>query len=215
MVDKHATVHEARSLLGRLDYQRGNVEGALHVFYGIDLQAASERLQSSIADKNGQKNRQEGGSQHATSLWRRISYVQVDTRLQETVSQAVELLPELWKQAGYCPEAISAYRRALLSQWSLDNDCCARIQKAFAVFLLHSGVEASPPRLASQVEGSYVPKDNLEEAVLLLLILVRKLSLGKTKWGPSVMKHLTFALSMCSQTGVLVKETTALIVGIL
>ncbi|CAN1165784.1 Protein NPG1 [Linum perenne] len=147
--------------------------------------------------------------------WRRISYVQVDTRLQETVSQAVELLPELWKQAGYCPEAISAYRRALLSQWSLDNDCCARIQKAFAVFLLHSGVEASPPRLASQVEGSYVPKDNLEEAVLLLLILVRKLSLGKTKWGPSVMKHLTFALSMCSQTGVLVKETTALIVGIL
>ncbi|CAN1229426.1 Protein NPG1 [Linum perenne] len=144
-----------------------------------------------------------------------ISDVQVDTRLQETVSQAVELLPELWKQAGYYPEAISAYRRALLSQWSLDGDCCARIQKAFAVFLLHSGVEASPPSLASQVEGSYVPKHNLEEAVLLLLILVRKLSLGKTKWDPSVMEHLTFALSMCSQTGVLGKELEETMPGVL
>ncbi|CAN1229414.1 Protein NPG1, partial [Linum perenne] len=249
---------EARSLLGRLEYQRGNVEGALRVFDGIDLQAASERLQSSIADKNGQKNQPGGGSQHAASLvleaiylkakslqklgrshlfmclvsdaakecksvldavekifQQGISDVQVDTRLQETVSQAVELLPELWKQAGYYPEAISAYRRALLSQWSLDGDCCARIQKAFAVFLLHSGVEASPPSLASQVEGSYVPKHNLEEAVLLLLILVRKLSLGKTKWDPSVMEHLTFALSMCSQTGVLGKELEETMPGVL
>ncbi|CAN1229428.1 Protein NPG1, partial [Linum perenne] len=236
---------EARSLLGRLEYQRGNVEGALRVFDGIDLQAASERLQSSIADKNGQKNQPGGGSQHAASLvleaiylkakslqklgrshlfmclvsdaakecksvldavekifQQGISDVQVDTRLQETVSQAVELLPELWKQAGYYPEAISAYRRALLSQWSLDGDCCARIQKAFAVFLLHSG-------------GSYVPKHNLEEAVLLLLILVRKLSLGKTKWDPSVMEHLTFALSMCSQTGVLGKELEETMPGVL
>ncbi|CAN1759150.1 Protein NPG1, partial [Linum perenne] len=235
-------------------------------------QAASERLQSSIADKNGQKNHPGGGSQHAASLvleaiylkakslqklgrfslWlhyflfflslrhlfmclvsdaakecksvldavekifqQGIADVQVETRLQETVSQAVELLPELWKQAGYYPEAISAYRRALLSQWSLDDDCCARIQKAFAVFLLHSGVEASPPSLASQVEGSYVPKHNLEEAVLLLLILVRKLSLGKTKWDPSVMEHLTFALSMCSQTGVLGKELEETMPGVL
>ncbi|CAN1759140.1 Protein NPG1 [Linum perenne] len=242
---------EARSLLGRLEYQRGNVEGALRVFDGIDLQAASERLQSSIADKNGQKNHPGGGSQHAASLVLEAIYlkakslqklgrsydaakecksvldavekifqqgiadVQVETRLQETVSQAVELLPELWKQAGYYPEAISAYRRALLSQWSLDDDCCARIQKAFAVFLLHSGVEASPPSLASQVEGSYVPKHNLEEAVLLLLILVRKLSLGKTKWDPSVMEHLTFALSMCSQTGVLGKELEETMPGVL
>ncbi|CAN1229406.1 Protein NPG1 [Linum perenne] len=245
------SLEEARSLLGRLEYQRGNVEGALRVFDGIDLQAASERLQSSIADKNGQKNQPGGGSQHAASLvleaiylkakslqklgrsydaakecksvldavekifQQGISDVQVDTRLQETVSQAVELLPELWKQAGYYPEAISAYRRALLSQWSLDGDCCARIQKAFAVFLLHSGVEASPPSLASQVEGSYVPKHNLEEAVLLLLILVRKLSLGKTKWDPSVMEHLTFALSMCSQTGVLGKELEETMPGVL
>ncbi|CAN1199837.1 Protein NPG1, partial [Linum perenne] len=144
-----------------------------------------------------------------------ISEGQIDSRLQDTVSQAVELLPELWKQAGYYPEAITAYRRALLSSWNLENDCCARIQKAFAVFLLHSGVEASPPSLPSQVEGSYVPKHNLEEAVLLLLILVRKFSLGKTTMDPSVLEHLTFALSMCSQTCVLGKELEETMPGVL
>ncbi|MCI17984.1 tetratricopeptide repeat protein 7A-like, partial [Trifolium medium] len=119
----------------------------------------------------------------------------VDNKLQEIVSHAVELLPELWKQGGCYDEAISAYRRALLSQWNLDNDCCSRIQKSFVVFLLYSGVEASPPSLAVQIDGSYVPKNNLEEAILLLMILIRKFCAGKIKWDPSIMEHLTFALS--------------------
>ncbi|MED6212278.1 Protein npg1 [Stylosanthes scabra] len=105
-----------------------------------------------------------------------ISNAQVDNKLQEIVSHVVELLAELWKQAGYYPKAISAYKNALFSQWNLDNDCCARIQKVFAMFLLNTGVEANPPSLAVQTKGSYVPKNKLEEAILLLVILVRKLS---------------------------------------
>ncbi|MED6123332.1 Protein npg1 [Stylosanthes scabra] len=100
-----------------------------------------------------------------------IPNAQVDNKLQEIVSHAVELLAELWKQAGCYPNAISAYRNALLSQWNVDNDCCAIIQKAFAMFLLNSGVEANPPSLAVQTEGSYVPKNNMKEAILLLVIL--------------------------------------------
>ncbi|KAI5339801.1 PREDICTED: tetratricopeptide repeat [Prunus dulcis] len=247
---------EARALLGKLEYQRGNLEGALRVFDGIDLQAAIERLQPSLAEKTpSRKGRtrsdsQHTVSQHAASLVLDAIYLkskslqklgrlteaasecknvldavekifhqgmhdaQVDGRLQETVSQAVELLPELWKQAGYYHEAISAYRRALLSQWNLDNDCCARIQKGFAVFLLYSGVEAGPPSLGVQVEGSYVPKNNLEEAILLLMILLRKLSLGKTKCDPSLMEHLTFALSLCNQTSVLAKQLEEIMPGV-
>lgn len=139
---------------------------------------------------------------------------QVDSRLQDTVSQAVELLPELWKQAGCFQEAISAYRRALLSQWNLNNETCARIQKGFAVFLLYSGVEAGPPSLAVQLEGSYVPKNNLEEAILLLMVLVKKCYLGKIKWDPSVMEHLIFALSLCSQTSVLAKQLEEVMPGV-
>ncbi|XP_065851106.1 protein NPG1 [Euphorbia lathyris] len=252
---------EARALLGRLEYQRGNVEGALRVFDGIDLQAATERLQQSLSEKQPSKkgrargdsqntNSQHAVSQHAASLVLEAIYLkakslqklgrlneaasecknvldalekifhqgipdgQVDSRLQDTVSQAVELLPELWKQAGCYTEAMLAYRRALLSQWNLDNDCCARIQKAFAVFLLHSGVEAGPLSLAAQIDGSYVPKHNLEEAVLLLMILIRKMYLGKTKWDPSVMEHLTFALSICSQTSILAKQFEEIMPGI-
>ncbi|KAJ1396883.1 Tetratricopeptide-like helical domain superfamily [Sesbania bispinosa] len=247
---------EARALLGKLEYQRGNVEAALRVFDGIDLQAAIQRLQPSFSDKAQVKKgrtRAESPSsvsQHAASLvleaiylkakslqklgkyteaasdcksildavekifYQGIPDIQVDNKLQEIVSHAVELLPELWKQAGGYDEAISAYRRALLSQWNLDNDCCARIQKSFVVFLLYSGVEASPPSLAVQIEGAYVPKNNLEEAILLLLILIRKFCLGKAEWDPSVMEHLTFALSVCSQTSILAKQFEDLMPGV-
>lgn len=249
---------EARALLGRLEYQRGNVEGALRVFDGIDLQAAIQRMQPSLAEKQPapKKGRTRSESvhavsQHAASLvleaiylkakslqklgrlieaaeecksvldavekifYNGIPDVLVDYKLQETVSHAVELLPELWKQAGCYPEAMSAYRRALLSQWNLDNDCCARIQKGFAVFLLYSGVEAGPPSLAAQIDGSYVPKNSLEEAILLLMILMRKFYLGKTTWDPSVIEHLTFALSLCSQTPVLAKQLEEVMPGVL
>ncbi|KAL8539775.1 hypothetical protein ACS0TY_001398 [Phlomoides rotata] len=237
---------EARAVLGKLEYQRGNVEGALRVFDGIDLQAAIQQMQPSLGDKQtskkGRSRSDLTSSQHATNLILEAIYLKakslqklgklteaadeckrvldavekifsdgipdvlVENKLQETVSHAVELLPELWKQAGHYPEAMSAYRRALLSQWNLDNECCVRIQKAFAVFLLYSGFEVGPPSLAVQVEGSYVPKNNLEEAILLLMIIMRKFYLGKNKWDPSVLEHLTFALSICNQTSVLTKQ---------
>lgn len=247
---------EARALLGKLEYQRGNVEGALRVFEGIDLQAAIQRLQPSLPGKLASRKSRSpteslhAVSQHAASLvleaiylkakslqklgrsseaarecnsvldavesifYQGIPDVQVESKLQETVSQAVELLPELWKEAGRYHEAISACRRALLSQWNLGNDCCARIQKGFAMLLLYGGVEAGPPSLAVQIDGSYVPKNNLEEAILLLMILMKKFILGKTQWDPSVMEHLTFALSLCCQTPVLAKQLEELMPGV-
>ena len=59
-----------------------------------------------------------------------------DNKLQEIVCKAVELLPELWKLAGFPHEAISTYRRALLGHWNLDDVTMAKIQKEFAIFLL-------------------------------------------------------------------------------
>lgn len=67
-------LQEARALLGRLEYHRGNIEAALRVFDGIDLQAAIHRLQSSPADKlSPRKTRhcselRHSASQHAASL---------------------------------------------------------------------------------------------------------------------------------------------------
>lgn len=65
---KSYNLQEARALLGKLEYQRGNVEGALHVFEGIDLQAAIQRLQPSIAEKvPSRKGRSRTESMHAVS----------------------------------------------------------------------------------------------------------------------------------------------------
>ncbi|WVZ90781.1 hypothetical protein U9M48_037048 [Paspalum notatum var. saurae] len=248
---------EARALLGRLEYQRGNLEAALRVFDGIDLQAAIQRFQPSLSEKPLSKrsnklrsDSSKSGSQHAASLVLEAIYlksmslqklgkameaakqcksvldavesifqcgipgVMVEQKLQETVSKSVELLPELWKQAGAYQEALTSYRRALLSQWNLDDECCTRIQKRFAVFLLYGGVEVAPPSLASQTEGSFVPRNNLEEAILLLMILLKKFFLGKTHWDPSVMEHLTFALSLCGQTSILAKHLEEVLPGI-
>lgn len=130
------------------------------------------------------------------------------------ISKAVELLPELLKQAGKYQEAMAAYRRVLLNPWNLDNDCCGRIQKAFAVFLLHSGLEAGPPSLGAQADGAYVPKNNLEEAILLLLVLMRKIHHGDIQWDPSVLDHLLYALSLCSQTPVLSNQLEELKPGV-
>ncbi|XP_019055545.1 PREDICTED: uncharacterized protein LOC104610799 [Nelumbo nucifera] len=247
---------EARALLGRLEYQRGNLEGALRVFDGADLQAAIQRLQPTLTEKAAsRRNRSRTESmqivtQNSANLVLEAMYLKAkslqklgriteateecknvldivervfhncildmasDNKLQETVSRAVELLPELWKQAGGFQEAMSSYRRALLSQWNLDNECCARIQKKFALFLLYSGVEAGPPNLASQIDGSYVPRNNLEEAILLLMILLRKFHLGKIKWDPSIMEYLTFALSLCGKTSILARQMEEILPGV-
>ncbi|KAK9068236.1 hypothetical protein SSX86_012347 [Deinandra increscens subsp. villosa] len=242
---------EAQALIGRLEYQRGNVEAALKVFEGIDIPAAIERLQSISNDKKSGSHSESGPQQGAnlvleaiylkTKSLQKLNRVNdaaeeckkvldavekifphgipdafVETKLQETISRAVQLLPQLWAEAGCYQEAVSSYRRALLTQWNLDNECCARIQTNFAVFLLYSGVQVDPPATSTQIDRTYVPKNNLEEAILLLMILMRKFSLGKAKWDPTVVEHLTFALSICSlQSTVLAKQLEEVIPGVI
>jgi tetratricopeptide repeat protein 7 len=136
-------------------------------------------------------------------------------KLNEIICKAVELLPELWKLGGFSLEAISSYRRSLLNNWNLDGETTARLQKNFAVFLLYSGCEARPPNLHSQLDGSFVPRNNMEEAILLLMILWRKFNLKRIERDPSVMHHLTFALSMSGQLNPLAKQFEELLPGVL
>lgn len=121
-----------------------------------------------------------------------------DCKLQEMFHKALELLPMLWMQAGYLDEAVNAYRRALVKPWNLEPQRLARVQKEFAVMLLYGGVEASLPP-STTVRGMMVPNDNVEEAILLLFALIRKVLLGKIDWDPEVMDHLTFALTITGQ----------------
>jgi ATP-dependent RNA helicase DHX36 len=118
------------------------------------------------------------------------------SNLNATICSAVKLLPELWKLGDFPPEALSSYRRALLRNWNLDARTIGTIQQEFAIFLLYSGCEACTPTLRPQSYGSFVPENNIEEAILLLMILLMKFNLGRLERDPTVMHHLTYALSM-------------------
>lgn len=67
-------IQEARALLGRLEYQKGNIEAALHVFGGIDVAAVIPRIKLSIVRRsepprrNSQSDANPPMSMHAISL---------------------------------------------------------------------------------------------------------------------------------------------------
>ncbi|KAL6192007.1 hypothetical protein ACLB2K_038394 [Fragaria x ananassa] len=249
---------EARALLGRLEYQKGNTQAALQVFEGIDIGAVIPKIKVSISrrcESNRRRSQSDAVppmSMHAVSLLLEAVLLKgkslqslgrfgeaaqsckiildtvetalpeglplnfaSDCKLQETVGKAVELLPELWILAGDPQEAILSYRQALLYQWSLDIESTSKIEKEFAVFLLYSGCDASPPNLRSQMESSFVPRNNIEEAVLLLLILLRKFVVGRIGWDPSIVEHLSFALSVSGKLSALAHHIEELIPGIM
>ncbi|GFP82930.1 tetratricopeptide repeat protein 7b [Phtheirospermum japonicum] len=236
---------EARALLGRYEYQKGNVEAALHVFEGIDIAAVTPKMKTTLS-KIGETRKRHSHSYvtppmsvHAVSLLFEAIFLKAkslqalgrykeaaqscsvildivesslpagmpessiaDPKLQETLNKAVESLPELWKLADSSRQAILSYRRSLLHPWNLDALTTAKIQKEFAVFLLYSGTEIVPP-------------DNIEEAILLLIILLRKVSLKRIEWDPSILDHLTYALSISGGLGALAHQVEELLPGVL
>ncbi|KAJ8749081.1 hypothetical protein K2173_013688 [Erythroxylum novogranatense] len=249
---------EARALLGRIEYQKGNIEAALHVFEGIDINGVTPKMKLTLANRGEQHRRHSQNfyappmSIHAVSLLVEALFLKAkslqhlgrhkeaaqsckvildivesslpeglpenfaaDCKLQEILNKAVELLPELWKLTDSPHEAIMAYRRALLYQWNLDADTTARIQKEFAIFLLYGGGEASPPNLLSQMSSSFVPRNNIEEAVLLLMILLRKVCLKRIEWDSSILDHLSFALAVVGDLKSLANRIEELLPGII
>lgn len=62
---------EARALLGRLEYQRGNYDAALQVFQGIDIARLNPKMVKAIAERSSpRKSRSRGESSlvHAMSM---------------------------------------------------------------------------------------------------------------------------------------------------
>lgn len=52
---------EARALLGRYEYQKGNIEAALHVFEGIDIAALTPKIKNTLA-RVGERRRRRSQS---------------------------------------------------------------------------------------------------------------------------------------------------------
>lgn len=57
-------LQEARALLGRLEYQRGNFEAALQVFQGIDIRGLIPRMIRAIAERTKQRKPRSKADHH-------------------------------------------------------------------------------------------------------------------------------------------------------
>ncbi|KAB2022890.1 hypothetical protein E1A91_D07G250300v1 [Gossypium mustelinum] len=216
---------EARALLGRIEYQKGNIEAALHVFVErskrrshddappqMSIHTVSLLLEAIFLKAKSLQHLQR--FREAAQTCKVILDIvessipqglpenfSADCKLQETLNEAVEMLPELWKCSDSPHEAILSYRQALLHQWNLDAETIARIQKQFAIFLLYYGGEALPPNLCSQMDSSFIPRNNIEEAILLI------------EWDPSILDHLSFALSLSGDLRALANQIEELLPG--
>ena len=136
-----------------------------------------------------------------------------ECKLQEMFHRAIELLPNLWIKAGNLDEAVTAYRHALVKPWNLEPGKLAGVQKDLATTLLYCGVEVNlPPQL--QLRYPTTPKSNIEEAILLLLILMRKMVLQEIEWDAKIMDHLTFALSVTGMFESLADHVEQILPGI-
>ncbi|XP_062105108.1 protein NPGR2-like [Humulus lupulus] len=157
------SVWEARALLGRLKYQKGNIEVALHAFEGIDIAAVTPRMKGSISRRCEQNRRRSQSdsvppmSMHAVSLLleavllkakslqglgryeeaAQSSKVILDTvesalpdglpenftsdcKLQDTLSRAVESLPEFWSSAIRIIGGFFTVNQCIFNLWHND-----------------------------------------------------------------------------------------------
>lgn len=234
---------EARALLGRLEYQRGNFDAALQVFQGIDNKILMPRMSKAISDSIRKPKLRSGSlsgvasimSLHSVSLILEAILLKaksmaelgrikeaakeckiildtvelalpngisgglcVESKILDMFYKALELLPKLWIQEGSLDEAITSYRRALVKPWSLDPRKIAETQKDLAAILLYGGVESKSPSQYITQEPAFL-KNNAEESILLLFILMQKVLYGEIEWDPEIMDHLTFALTITGQ----------------
>lgn len=100
---------------------------------------------------------------------------------------------------GCLEEAVSAYRRAMVKPWDLTSKTHAGLQKDLAVTLLYSSTNTGT--------------NDLDEAILLLLALMQKMTSKEIKFDPNIINHLEFALSLTGQFKLLASQIESLLPG--
>ncbi|KAJ6391242.1 hypothetical protein OIU77_025268 [Salix suchowensis] len=217
---------EARALLGRLEYQRGNLDAALQSrskgeivppsvmsMHSVSLFVEAILLKANSLEELGHHREAAKECRIILNIVESAlpngmpKGIGEDCKLEEMFHKALELLPALWSKAGLLDEAIASYRRALVRPCNLDPHNLAGVQKELASMLLYSAVEARHPPPAS-------PQSNIEEAILLLLVLMSKVACGEIKWDEEIMDHLTYALSIVGQFELLAEHVEQAFPGV-
>ncbi|XP_057469297.1 protein NPGR1 [Actinidia eriantha] len=96
---------EARALLGRLEYQRGNFDAALQVYQGIDIRTLSPRMSKAIIERTRQRKPRSKGENAVTGV---MSLHSVSLLLEAILLKAKSL-----EQLGLFKEAARACKAIL------------------------------------------------------------------------------------------------------
>lgn len=96
-------MQEARALLGRIEYQKGNIEAALHVFEGIDIAAATPKMKIALALANRKGERHKRRSQNLSSPPMSV--------------HAISLLLEAIFLKAKCLQGLGRFKGTALSVW--------------------------------------------------------------------------------------------------
>ncbi|KAJ6337758.1 hypothetical protein OIU76_007441 [Salix suchowensis] len=212
---------EARALLWRLEYQRGNLDAALQVFQGIDIKALTPKMIKAIVERiHYRKSRSKGEivppsvmSMHSVSLF-------VEAILLK--ANSLEELGHHREAAKECRIILNIVESALPNGMpkGIGEDC--KLEEMF-----HKALELLPALwskagLLDEAIASYrralvrpsSPQSNIEEAILLLLVLMSKVACGEIKWDEEIMDHLTYALSIVGQFELLAEHVEQAFPGV-
>ncbi|KAL7116938.1 hypothetical protein ACP275_03G038400 [Erythranthe tilingii] len=232
---------EARALLGRLEYQKGNYDAALQVFQGIDIKLLSPRMSKAIAEgTRPRKSRSRGRNVKSAAS---MSLHSVSLLLEAILlkSKSLAELGRIKESAKECKFILDTVESALPNGTHQNINQDTKLLETFHIALellptlwLHAGYldesvtayrralvkpwNLHPQRLAK------LQKDlastllysgiGIEESILLLFVLMHKILHGEIAWDPQVMDHLTFALSISGQFEYLANHVEQVLPGV-
>ncbi|KAE8692178.1 rho GDP-dissociation inhibitor 1 isoform X2 [Hibiscus syriacus] len=204
---------EARALLGRIEYQKGNIEAALHVFEGIDIAGITPKMKLTLAKRVDQRKRRSNDyasppmSIHAVSLLLEAIFLKAKSlqhlqRFREAAQSCTIILdivesslpegsPENFGADCKLQETLIKSVELLPELWKFGDSPYEAIL-SYRRALLHQW----------NLDAETTARIQKQFAIFLLI-----------GWDPSILDHLSFALSMCGDLKALANQIEELLPG--
>ncbi|CAA7404251.1 unnamed protein product [Spirodela intermedia] len=216
---------EARALLGRLEFQKGNLDAALQVFRGIDIAGLKPKLTRAIVERSRRRRaRSKMEILHASVMsMHSVSLLLEAILLKSKALEGLGLVEEAARECGIILDIAEAAFPDGMAE-GLGEDCKLQEMLHQALLLLpglwkvagshkeavdsHRRVLSRPWNLPPQKLATVqkclaglllhggAETTEVEEALLLLFILSKNMAEEEIIFDPEVVYHLSFALSI-------------------
>ncbi|KAF2285529.1 hypothetical protein GH714_005325 [Hevea brasiliensis] len=212
---------EARALLGRLEYQKGNIEAALHVFEGIDIPAVTSKMKVSISRKCEQNRRRSQSDAAPTMSVHAISLLLEAIFLKTKSLQCLGRFREAAQSCKVILDTVeSALPEGLPENFPTDHKLQEILNKAVELLPELWMLAGAPQEAILSYRRALLYHWNLEtetttkiEKILLLFFCIAKFAYRRIGWDPMIIDHLSFALSVSGELKALSHQIEELLPG--